>query len=174
MLRQKSIIMKIKVIILLSFTLFVSCSECPTNYKTIITNLYTSSSTDSINQVLQTNNMAMKIATTENAEIDTLYIDKYVIIENRTGYCIWAITNTTDYYWIDVPEYLVGYSIGFIYDKKHLTLYQTEKFDLECTGLFHVLHETCTFDDCTIDVRYEDESVEKVHFFKCASDTIRL
>ena len=81
--------------------LFTSCSECPTNYKTIITNLYTSSSTDSINQVLQTNNIAMKIATTENAEIDTLYIGKYVIIENRTGYCIWAITNTTDYYWID-------------------------------------------------------------------------
>lgn len=154
--------------------LFLSCSTAPLNHRTIITNLYESSSTDSINHVLQTQNIAIRIASTENAEIDTLFVGKYVVIAERVGYCFWAITDTPDYYWIDVPEYLVGYSIGFIYSKAHLVLYQTEKFDMECTELYHVLYETCNFDDCTIEVKYKDDSVEKVHFTKCLSDTIRL
>lgn len=162
-----------KLLYCLGLLLLTCCSIGSKNPKTIITNLYKSSSTDSINQVLRTENVAIRIASTENAEIDTLYIGKYVVIEERIGYCFWAITDAPDYYWIDVPEYLVGYSIGFLYDKTHSTLYQTDPFDLNNEG-YQVLYETCNFDGNTIEVKYVDKSIGKIPFSKCPSDTIRL
>ena len=123
--------------------------------------------------MLQGQNIAIRISTNEDDEFDTLFVGKYVIIEEKIGHSLWAITDMPDYYLLDIAEYLCGYSIGLIYNKAHSTLYQTEEFDLNSNG-YHVLYETCDFDDCTIDVKYEDESEEKVHFRKCFSDTIRL
>ena len=153
--------------------MFASCSMGFRNPKTIVTNLYESPSIDSLNQVLQEQNIAVRIASTEDAEFDTLYVGKYVVIEERIGYGLWAITDMPDYYWLDISEYLCGYSIGLIYNKVQSTLYQTEKFDLNGDG-YHVLYKTCNFDDCTIDVKSEEERVEKIHFIQCISDTIRL
>lgn len=153
--------------------LVIGCSMGSKNPRTIITNLYESPSTDSLNHVLQKQNIAIRIATNEDDEPDTLFVGKYVVIEEEIGHSVWAITDMSDYYWLDIPEYLCGYSIGLVYDKAHSTLYQTEKFDLNGEG-YHVLYEACNFDDCTIDVKYKDDSVEKVHFSKCVSDTITL
>lgn len=163
-----------KILYCFCITLFMGCSTSSKNPTTVITNLYESSSTDSINQVLRTQDIAIRIVSTEDAEIDTLFVDRYVVIEERIGYCIWAITDMPDYYWMDFSENLVGYSIGFIYNKANSALFQTEEFDLDGTGMYNILYETCDFDACAIDVKYEDESVEKIHFSKCTSDTIRL
>lgn len=44
----------------LCLVLYMSCSAIPMNHRTIITNLYESSSTDSINHVLQTQNIGIE------------------------------------------------------------------------------------------------------------------
>ena len=153
--------------------LFTSCFIGSKSPQTIVTNLYESPSTDSLNQVLQRQNIAIRISTNEDDGVDTLFVGKYVIIEEKIGHSLWAITDMPDYYLLDIAEYLCGYNISLIYNKAHSTLYQTEEFDLNNNG-YHVLYETCDFNDCTIEVKYEDESEEKVHFRKCVSDTIRL
>jgi hypothetical protein len=77
-----------------------------------VTNLYESPSTDSLNQVLQGQNIAIRISTNEDDEFDTLFVGKYVIIEEKIGHSLWAITDMPDYYLLDIAEYLCGYSIG--------------------------------------------------------------
>ena len=39
---------------------------------------------------------------------------------------------------------------------------------------YKVEYETCDFNAGTIDVKYEDNSIEYVNFNKCTADTIRL
>lgn len=63
--------------------LFTSCFIGSKSPQTIVTNLYESPSTDSLNQVLQGQNIAIRISTNEDDEFDTLFVGKYVIIEEK-------------------------------------------------------------------------------------------
>ena len=162
-----------KVLLIINVLLSVVCEACNMSPKKIYVDLCESYPIDSINQVLATQHIPMKFI--EKEKICALKIDKYIIVMSKEeGPCISSIVETPDYYMIISTEYyVVGYDISLIYDKKHSVLYKTKLYNLNYMP-YKVEYETCDFNAGTIDVKYEDNSIEYVNFNKCTTDTIRL
>lgn len=162
-----------KVVLIISLLFFVAYGTCNINLKRLYVDLCESYSIDSINQMLATQHIPVKFL--EGEEIYTLNIDKYIIVmRKKEGPCISTIVETPNYYMIISTEYyVVGYDISFIYDKGHSVLYQTQLYNLNYMP-YNVKYETYDFDTRTIDIQFEDNSIEHVNFFECTSDTIRL
>lgn len=162
-----------KVILILSILVLAGCVVCHMSPKKIYVDLCESYPIDSVNHVLAIQHMPIKFL--EEKEACKLKIDKYVIVMSKEeGPCISSIIETQNYYMIISTEYnVVGYDISLIYDKVHSAMYQTKLYNLNYM-LYNVGYETCDFNKGTIDVIYEDNSIEHVYFSKCTSDTIRL
>lgn len=161
-----------KVILIISIFLYAGCSLSKEGcIKEVYTNLYESYSADSINIALSTNQIPITIAKGE--EYDTLILDKNVIIISAEGHNFDMITETPNYYLICVSEYIVGYDIIWVHDKKNGTLYQTDLYNF-IQEPYKIQYETCDFAKCKIDIIYYDKSIEHVRFNKCASDTVRF
>jgi hypothetical protein len=129
---------------------------------------------DSANEALAAQKIPMKFA--EEGNIGMLLLDKYVImIDKEDALCICSIEETRDLYVINAQDYLIaGFNISIIYDKEHATIYKTDAYNTDQDG-FNMRYETCDFDNGTIEVQYfSDNSIEKVHFSKCTSDTVKL
>ena len=162
-----------KMILIISVLLSVVCGARNMSSKKIYVDLCESYPIDSVNQVLATQQIPMIFL--EKEETCALKIDKYVIIISKEeGPCISSIVETQAYYMIISTEYyVVGYDISLIYDKIHSVLYKTKLYNLNYMP-YKVEYETCDFNIGTIDVIYEDNSIEHIKFNKCTSDTIRL
>lgn len=162
-----------KVILIMGVLILIGCGACKRYPKRIYVDLCESYSIDSVNQALAAQCVPIKFL--EDEETCQLKIDKYTIVLSKEGGpCFSSIVETQDYYMIISTEYyVVGYDVSFIYDKVHSVLYQTELYNLNYMP-YKVQYETCDFKKCTIEVKYEDYSIEQVHFNKCTSDTIRL
>ena len=162
-----------KVILIISVLTLVGCGVYNMTPKKTYIGLCESHPFDSVNQVLAIQHMPMIFS--EDEETCQLKIDRYIImLSKEEGPCFSSIVATQDYDMIISTEYyVVGYDISFIYDKVHSVLYQTELYNLNYMP-YDIKYETCDFKKRTIDVVYEDNSIEHVHFNKCTSDTIRL
>lgn len=168
----RRLIMK-KVVLIIQCTICIVCGACNMSPKKIYVDLCESYPIDSVNQVLANQHIPMKII--EQEETCALKIDKYIIVMSKEeGPCISSIVETLDYYMIISTEYnVVGYDISLIYDKKQSVLYKTMLYNLNYMP-YKVEYETCDFNTGTIDVIYEDNSIEHVNLNKCTADTIRL
>ena len=156
----------------LCLLLTISCSIGKNYPKVVWVDMCESFSIDSVNEALAAQKIPLQF--TEDEIIGKLILDKYVfMVSEEVATCISSIAETRDYYMITATDYLiVGFDISFIYDKKHAIMYQTDKYNL-IYGPYNILYETCDFNNCTINVQYlDDNSIEKVHFSKCTSDTI--
>lgn len=162
-----------KVGLIIQCAVCVMCGACNMSPKKVYVDLCESYPIDSVNQVLATQHVPMKFI--EKEETCALNIDKYIIVMSKEeGPCISSIVETLDYYMIISTEYnVVGYDISLIYDKKQSVLYKTKLYNLNFMP-YKVKYETCDFNTGTIDVIYEDNSIEHVNFNKCTADTIRL
>lgn len=162
-----------KAILIIGVLTLIGCGTCKIYPKRIYVDLCESYPIDSANQSLAAQCVPIKFL--EDKETCQLKIDKYVVITSKEeGSCFSSIVETQDYYMIISTEYyVVGYDISLIYDKAHSVLYQTELYNLNYMP-YNVEYETCDFKKGTIDVIYEDNSIEHVHFNKCTSDTIIL
>ncbi len=150
----------------------MKCSLYSTKPQEIYTNLYETNSADSINTVLELQNIPIKF-NQENG-IESLSLGKYVVTIDEMGYCFHTIVNTQNYYLILVPEYIVGYDICFIYNKENSLMYMTDIYNLD-NKPYEIQYETCNFEDLSISVLYQkSHSKEKIHFSKCISNIIRL
>ncbi len=160
-------------ILIISILFSVVCGACDMSPKKIYVDLCESYPIDSVNQVLATQHIPMIFS--EKEETCALKIDKYIIVMSKEeGPCISSIIETPDYYMIISTEYyVVGYDISLIYDKTNSVLYKTKLYNLNYMP-YKVYYETCDFNTGTIDVIYEDNSIEHVIFNKCTADTIRL
>lgn len=161
-----------KVILIISVLILAGCSVCNKSPKKIYVGLCESHPFDSVNTVLAAQHIPIKFL--EDEETCQLKIDKYtIVLSKEDGPCISSIVETQDYYMIISTEYyVVGYDISFIYDKVDSVLYQTELYNLNYMP-YDMQYKSCDFNKSTIDVIYEDNSIEHVHFNRCISDTIR-
>lgn len=162
-----------KVILIISVLLLVGCGTYRKYPKKIFVDLCESYPIDSIN--LELAKQCIPLRFLEGERVCQLKVGKYVIVMSKEeGPCISFIVETQDYYMIISTEYyVVGYDKSLIYDKEHFVLYQTDLYNVNYSP-YNVLYETYDLNKSTIDVRYEDNSIEHVNLNKCASDTIEL
>ena len=159
-------------ILFFSVILLISCNNFKCNPKTIIINLCEPYKTDSINHLFKDNQLPFKCS--KNEELENLYINQYVISMNKdSGYCLYSITDSKDFFLFYMPENIVGYDICFIYDKAHLTLYQTEEHNHDVRE-YTILYETYNLFNHSIDILFKNGQKERIHFKKCTDNRILL
>ncbi len=162
-----------RIVYMLCLILLSCCGSYGKKPKEIIVNTCESFTADSINGELIAQNIPMKF--NKDDAMIKLTIGKYVImVSDEDGPCFSTIIETPDCYFIILTEYyVVGYDLCFIYNKARSIMYQTDLYNLNYMP-YDIQCETFNFKDCTMNVIYEDENTENVHFSKCISDTINL